>query len=103
MATMLAAAALVLAVGGAFGFVRFAARVRRDPAIVYRDPGTLDQVLQRASDAERAGDRGAAVVLYRFVVAVGRSAPGQLVSYVARAQAGLRRLGASDTLPGPPR
>ena len=113
MALVLAGAALVLAAGGALWFTRFASQVRRDPGLVYRDPGTLEKLLKRATDAERAGDRATAITVYRFVIAVGQRSGGggeggeggetAVEPYVAAARAALTRLGASDTLPGPTR
>jgi hypothetical protein len=109
-ALLLAGAALACAAGGALWFAHFVSQLRRDPGIVYRDPGTLDKLLRRGTDAERAGDRGAAITAYRFVVAVGRGrgsggagTDAAVAPYVAAAAAGLRRLGVSDTLPSPPR
>src|SRR5207253_1229121 len=64
---------------------------------------TLDQLLKRANDAERAGDRATAITTYRFVMAVGQGAGADLAPYVVAARAGLTRLGAPDTLPGPAR
>jgi hypothetical protein len=103
VALTLAAAAVALAAFGAIRFVRFATLLPRDPGVVYRDPATLDKLLARATEAERAGDRGAAVTLYRFVVAVGQGDQAELAPYVAAARTALRRLGASDTLPSRPR
>ena len=105
MALVLAGAALVLAAGGALWFTRFASQVRRDPGLVYRDPGTLEKLLKRATDAERAGDRATAITVYRFVIAVGQGSRQEatVAPYVAAARAALKRLGASDTLPGPTR
>src|SRR5437762_2785421 len=54
---LLAGASVALGAAGAAWFFRFAWQVRRDPGVVYRDPTTLDNLLKRASDAERAGDR----------------------------------------------
>jgi len=105
VALLLLGAALVLAACGAFWFFQFASQVRQDPAVIYREPATLDQLLKRADDAERAGDRATAVTTYRFVISVGQGAGGasaHLAPYVAAARAGLNRLGAADTLPGPP-
>lgn len=105
-ALALAAAALVLAAGGAVWFTRFASQLRRDPGLVYRDPRTLETLLKRANDAERAGDRATAITTYRFVAAVGQGAQRMtrdVAPYVAAAHAALRRLGVADTLPGPPR
>ena len=106
IALVLAAAALALAAGGAFWLTRFASELRHDPGVVYREPETLDKLLRRANDAERAGDLGTAITTYRFVIAVGRgegARAAELAPYVAAARAGLRRLGAPDTLPGPSR
>ncbi|GEM_PF-3095308 len=103
LAALLVAAALVVAAAGAAWFARFAARASRDPGLVYRDPGTLRTLLQRAADAERAGDRAGAAAAYRFVDAVARGGGAELAPYAAAAQAGLRRLGAAGTRPDPPR
>ena len=109
VALVLAAAALALGAAGAFWVTRFARQVGRDPGLVYREPGTLEKLLQRARDAERAGDRATAISVYRFVIAVGegsgadRGRRGEVARYVGAARAGLSRLGVPDTLPGPPR
>src|SRR5437879_4375417 len=106
VALLLLGASLVLAAGGALWFLRFASQVRRDPAFIYREPATLEKLLKRANDAERAGDRATAITTYRFVMAVGQGAgrsSAELAPYAAAARAGLSRLGAVDTLPGPPR
>ena len=103
VALLLASAVLILVASGAVWFRRFASRVRRDPALIYREPATLEKLLKRANDAERAGDAATAVTTYRFVLVVGQGAGAELVPYVAAARAGLTRLGASDTPPGPPR
>jgi hypothetical protein len=100
---MLVGATLVLAAGGALWFTRFASRVRRDPALIYREPATLEKLLKRANDAERAGDRATAITTYRFVLAVGQGAGAEFAPYVVAARAGLTRLGVSDTQPNPPR
>jgi hypothetical protein len=102
-ALLLVAATLVLAAGGALWFARFASQVRRDPALIYREPATLDKLLKRANEAERAGDRATAVTTYRFVMVVGQGAGAELAPYVVAARAGLTRLGAADTVPGSPR
>jgi hypothetical protein len=108
VALLIGLATLALAAGGAVWFVRFASQVRRDPGFVYRDPATLEQLLKRANEAERAGDRATAIATYRFVVAVGRAggargAAAAVAHFVAAARAGLTRLGVADTLLGPPR
>jgi hypothetical protein len=108
LALALSAAALALGGAGAFWLTRFARQVGHDPGLVYRDPGTLDKLLKRAGDAERAGDRATAISVYRFVLAVGVGPEGvarrlELAPYVAAARAGLTRLGVSDTLLGPSR
>jgi hypothetical protein len=113
VALLVVGASLVLAAGGALWFLRFASQVRRDPALVYREPATLEKLLKRATDAERAGDRATAIMTYRFVMAVGQGSGGwegrggrggaDLAPYVVAARAGLTRLGAADTLSGPPR
>ena len=99
---VLAGATLVLGAGGALWFTRFASHVRRDPALIYREPATLDKLLKRANDAERAGDQATAITTYRFILAVGQGADAGLAPYVAAARAGLTRLGAKDSLPKPP-
>src|SRR3989441_10394691 len=72
VALLLLGASLVLAAGGALWFLQFASQVRRDPALIYREPATLEKLLERANDAERAGDRATAITTYRFVMAVGQ-------------------------------
>ena len=103
VALLLVGASLLLAAGGALWFLQFASQVQRDPALIYREPATLDKLLKRANDAERAGDRATAITTYRFMMAVGQGAGADLAPYVVAARAGLTRLGAGDTLPGPPR
>jgi hypothetical protein len=105
VALLLASATLVLVAGGGIWFIKFAARARRDPALVYREPATLEKLLKRADEAERSGDRGTAITTYRFVVTVGggQEAGSELTPYVVAARAGLTRLGAADTPPGPVR
>jgi len=111
VAFFIALATLALAAGGALWFVRFASQVQRDPGLVYRDPATLEQLLKRANEAERAGDRATAIATYRFVarvggergVGAGAGGGAAVAHFVAAARAGLTRLGAADTLPDPPR
>ena len=98
LALLLLAASLVLAAGGALWFLQFASQVRRDPALIYREPATLDKLLKRANDAERAGDSATAITTYRFVVAVGQGAGADLAPFVAAARAGLSRLGGASSL-----
>src|SRR5438093_13743388 len=74
VALLLVGASLLLAAGGALWFLQFASQVRRDPALIYREPATLDKLLKRANDAERAGDRATAITTYQFVMAVGQGA-----------------------------
>ena len=100
---LLAGAAVALGAAGAAWFLRFAEQVRRDPGVVYRDPTTLDNLLKRASEAERAGDRASAIATYRFVAAVGSGGQREWAPYAAAARAALKRLGVADTLPGLPR
>jgi hypothetical protein len=102
VALLLTGCVLLLAAGGAVWFVRFTGEVRRDPALIYREPATLDKLLKRAEEAERAGDRATAIATYRFVADVGQGTTPELAPYIAAARAGLTRLGASDTLPGRP-
>ncbi len=61
VALLLVGASLLLAAGGALWFLQFASQVRQDPALIYREPATLDKLLKRANDAERAGDRATAI------------------------------------------
>src|SRR2546428_13633107 len=103
VALLLVGASLLLAAGGALWFLQFASQVQRDPALIYREPATLDKLLKRANDAERAGDRVTAITTYRFVMAVGQGAGADLAPYVVAARAGPTRLGAPDTPPGPAR
>jgi hypothetical protein len=113
VALLLVSATLVLAAAGGLWFLQFTTQVRRDPGLVYREPATLEKLLKRANDAERAGDRATAITTYRFVITVGRGSGGvggvggveraDLAPYVVAARAGLTRLGVADTLPGPPR
>ena len=102
VALILAAGVLLLAAGGAIWFVRFAGEVRRDPALIYREPATLDKLLKRAEEAERAGDRATAIATYRFVADVGQGTSPELAPYIAAARAGLNRLEAPDIRPGQP-
>ena len=99
VALLLLGATLLVAAGGALWFTRYASHVGRDPGLVYRDPATLEKLLQRANDAERAGDRATAVTTYRFVMAVAQGGGAALEPYVAAARAGLTRLGVGDTVP----
>ena len=61
----------------------------------WRTPDVLDRMLARAEKAERAGDRGAAIAAYRFVVAVGSGGDPTFEPYIAAAGRGLTRLGAA--------
>ena len=103
VALLLLGATLLVAVGGALWFTRYASHMQRDPALVYRDPATLEKLLQRANDAERARDRATAVTTYRFILAVAQGGGVALEPYIVAARAGLTRLGVGDTLPGPTR
>lgn len=105
MALSLAAAAVVLAVGGAISFQRFITHTKSDPGFIYRERDTFEKLFKLAREAEDHGDRGTAVTNYRFLVAVGAKGDSALAPYVAAAQAGLERLspGASDTPPSPRR
>src|SRR2546426_2177399 len=82
VALLLVGASLVLAAGGAVWFLQFASQVRRDPALIYREPATLDKLLKRANEAERAGDRATAITTYRFGLAGGEGGGGDLVPRV---------------------
>jgi hypothetical protein len=99
VALLLLGATLLVGAGGAIWFTRYASHVGRDPALVYRDPATLEKLLQRANDAERVGDRATALTTYRFVVAVAQGGEVALEPYVVAARAGLTRLGVGDTVP----
>src|SRR6059058_1041775 len=76
VALLLVGASLLLAAGGALWFLQFASQVRRDPALIYREPATLDKLLKRANDAERAGDRATAITTYRHHKPVRRDRRG---------------------------
>src|SRR5205809_1672897 len=102
VALLLVGASLLLAAGGALWFLQFASQVRRDPALIYREPATLDKLLKRAEEAERAGDRATAIATYRFVADVGQGTSPELAPYIAAARAGLNRLEAPDIRPGQP-
>jgi hypothetical protein len=82
-----------LGVWGALTFQHTAERVRGDPGLSYRNPEALDKVLARGDQAERAGDRGSAIVAYKFIVAVGAGTNPELEPYIAAARRGLTRLG----------
>ncbi|HUL03532.1 MAG TPA: hypothetical protein VLV16_09930 [Gemmatimonadales bacterium] len=99
--------AVVLFMLGAFGFWRSSQRIPGDPGISYRSPTTLDKMLARAEQAEKAGDRDAAIGAYRFVVAVGAANDPELEPYIAAARRALVRLGytptdSTHTRPAPP-
>jgi len=100
LALILAGLAVVLAAGGALWFSRTQVRLRVDPGRSWRTPDVLDRMLARAEKAEQAGDRGAAVAAYRFVVAVGSGGDPTFELYIAAARRGLKRLGA-DSSPSP--
>lgn len=102
VALILVGAVILLAAGGAIWFFRFAGEVRRDPALIYRDPTTLDKLLKRAEEAERAGDRATAITTYRFVADVGQGTNPALAPYIAAARAALNRLEGPDTRPSRP-
>jgi hypothetical protein len=89
----LAALALGLGFWGAITFQHTAERVRADPGLSYRTPEALDKMLARGEDAERAGDRGAAIAAYRFIVAVGPGTNPELQPYIVAARRALTRLG----------
>lgn len=105
IALALAVVALVLAAAGALSFRQFVDRTSSDPGFPYRDRATLEKVLKQAGAAEAHGAREAALVNYRFIVAVGAHGDSTLEPYVAAARAGVARLtpAASDTPPGRPR
>src|SRR3989475_10875942 len=93
VALLLVGASLLLAAGGAVWFLQFASQVRRDPAFIYREPATLDKLLKRANEAERAGDRATAITTYRFVLAGGEGGGGHLAALVPADRAGAARPG----------
>jgi hypothetical protein len=90
---LLAALALGLGVWGALTFQHTAEKVRADPGLSYRTPESLDKVLARGEQAERAGDRGSAIAAYRFIVAVGAASNPELQPYITAARRALTRLG----------
>src|SRR5207245_10290571 len=98
---LLAGATIALGAAGAAWFFRFAGQVQRDPGVVYRDPTTLDNLLNRANEAERAGDRASAIATYRSVAAVGTGK--ECAPSGAAPQPGLRPRGAKRPLPSLPR
>src|SRR5438067_12154932 len=101
LGVLLAGATVALGGAGAAWFFRFAEQVRRDPGVVYRDPTTLDNLLQPPSEAEQARDRASASATYRFVAAVGTGE--QWAPYAAAARAALQRPRAADPPPRRPR
>src|SRR2546422_10945475 len=92
VALLLVGASLLLAAGGALWFLQFASQVRRDPALIYREPATPDKLLKRANDAERAGGRAPAVTTHRVVMGGGRGAGGGPPPAVAGARGGVAPL-----------
>lgn len=93
LAIGLAVVAIASTAAGAFLFSRTQLTLTGDPGRSSRTPETLDKLLARAQDAERAGDFGSAVVAYRFVLAVGAKGDPELEPYMAAARRGLARLG----------
>src|SRR2546430_12121637 len=71
LGVLLAGATVALGAAGAAWFFRFAEQARRDPGVVYRDPTTLDNLLQRASEAEQARGRGRRIPTHRLPPAAG--------------------------------
>ncbi len=100
LALFLAGLSLVLAAGGALWFSRTQVRMRTDPGLSWRTPEVLDRMLARGEEAERAGDRGAAIAAYRFVLRVGAGGEPAYEPYIAAARRALARLGA-DSGPSP--
>src|SRR5438094_8041340 len=98
LGVLLAGATVALGAAGAAWFFRFAEQVRRDPGVVYRDPSTLDNLLQRPSEAAQARDRASAIATYRFVPAVPTGE--DWAPYAAAAPPALNALGAGDTVAG---
>ena len=99
--TGLALGAIIVALvaAGAALFYRSEKQMQHDPGRSSRTPDVLDKMLARADEAERAGDRGAAIAAYRFVVAVGSNGDPAIDPYIAAALRGLARLGASPQAP----
>src|SRR5207237_10543945 len=93
VALLLAGVTLALVAGGGWWFGRFASHLGRDPGVVYRDPSTLNALLKRAGDAERAGDRATAITTSRFVASVGHRAAAECAPYSAAARPAPPRLG----------
>ena len=98
-AIVLGSVAILLAGAGAFLFHRTESVLRIDPGRSTRTPEMLDKLLARADEAERAGDRGSAIVTYRFVIAVGAKGDSELMPYITAAERGLARLGATSAPP----
>jgi hypothetical protein len=98
-AIVMGGVAILLAGAGAFLFHRTESVLRTDPGRSTRTPEMLDKLLARAEQAERAGDRGSAIVTYRFVVAVGAKGDSELMPYITAAERGLARLGATSAPP----
>jgi hypothetical protein len=77
---ILGALGITLTVSGVYLFKRSEARWSNDPGHSSRTPEVLDQMLLRGEAAERAGDRGAAIAAYLFVLAVGSNGdPDEMV------------------------
>ena len=93
LAVLLACLALVLAAGGGLWFSRTQVRMRMDPGRSWRTPDVLDRMIARGEAAEQAGDRGAAIAAYRFVLAVGSGGDAAFEPYMAAARRGLARAG----------
>ena len=94
LALVLAGAALAAAAGGGVLFTRFGSQVARDPGLTARNTEVLGKLLERARQAEAAGDRGSAIAGYRFIAEVaGRGDSVQFQAYLTAAHAGLKRLG----------
>ena len=98
LALALAGLSLVLAAGGALWFSRTEVVLQTDPGRSWRTPDVLDKMVARGDAAEHAGDRGAAIAAYRFLVRVGSGGDPTLEPYIAAARRGLARLRA-DSLP----
>jgi hypothetical protein len=96
---LLGGTAVALFLVGLLGFWYSSRRLTTDPGLSYRTPATLDKMLARGEQAEQAGDRGAAIAAYRFVVAVGAANDPELAPYITAARRNLARLGGAS-LPG---
>lgn len=96
---LLGALIVALMVLGGRMFLRTERELSHDPGRSSRTPEVLDKMLARGEQAERAGDREAAIAAYRFVIAVGAGGDPAIEPYIAAASRGLARLGAAAKTP----